>query len=145
MEYIQTFDNQKRKNHPSMIPFLKQQYVAENATAPPPESATGEPVHAFINHGMWLAFCPHLPCRSALFVSKVDRVFLCTNVECEDQCWHEVIFPEDHLKIEAILLERPDRRNRNWNPDETLDDLREENEAHGIVSATFIVIVEEGG
>jgi hypothetical protein len=40
-------------------------------------------------------------------------------------------FPVEREQIEQILRMRPDRKNMNWIPSETLDDLRAQNIEHG--------------
>ena len=55
------------------------------------------------------------------------------------QCWDcdwvttQIGWPADPFAIEALLFMRPDEKNRNWSPGETLDALLLENIAHGIV------------
>ena len=43
-----------------------------------------------------------------------------------------ILYPPNREAIEAALNARPNQRNRFWNPDETLDQLRTENLAHGL-------------
>ena len=104
---------------------------------PTPATIAGR-VQARINHGRWLVDCPG--CNSALVVDLSEQVFMC--VECgnaaNDGRWLQVTLPRNRKAIEAELLQRPFGRNpadaptRNWEPGETVADLRRENAEHGI-------------
>jgi len=104
---------------------------------PTPATIVGR-VQARINHGRWLVDCPG--CNSALVVDLSEPVYMC--VECanaaNDGRWLQVTLPRNRKAIEAELLKRPFGRNpadaptRNWEPGETVADLRRENAEHGI-------------
>ena len=104
---------------------------------PTPATIVGR-VQARINHGRWLVDCPG--CNSALVVDLSELVFMC--VECANAAnggaWLQVTLPRNRKAIEAELLKRPFGRNpadaptRNWEPGETVADLRHENAEHGI-------------
>jgi len=104
----------------------------------PTEDNTSGTVAARINHGRWLVDCPG--CNSALVVDLSQPVFMC--VECgnatNDGKWFQVTLPRNRRALEAELLQRPFGRNpadaptRNWEPGETVADLRRENAEHGI-------------
>ena len=116
--------------------------------------------YATINHGRWVAECPH--CHWALKVKEFDKPpaferFGCAS--CGDGLPPEVIaaletvqgtkqklaaglaaikelgrpltYPEEAETIEAILSKRL-LVNRNWTPGETLDKLKVENMEHKI-------------
>ena len=104
---------------------------------PTPATIAGR-VQARVNHGRWLVDCPG--CNSALVIDLDEPVYMC--VECGNAAnggrWLRVIFPRQRKGIEAELLKRPYGRNpedaptRNWEPGETVADLRRENAEHGI-------------
>ena len=87
---------------------------------------------ARIVHGRWIVQCPNVGnCNEATVVSKRAPHFICNlcgSPENDGQ-WYNVAFPADARLIEAELLKRGRRQNRNWEPHETLDDLRRENAA----------------
>ena len=64
-------------------------------------------------------------------------------------CWdcggvtEGIEWPPDPLAIELILSMRPEEKTRNWFPGETLNDLLQENVAHGIVPPD--VLLPHGG
>lgn len=99
-----------------------------------PIEMAGSPVLlAFVSGGAWMARCPF--CPSAALVSKSDPRFFC--VEClnvgADYRWLQVEWPIHREEIEQVLLARPQFETRNWSPRETIEDLRKENLAHGVV------------
>lgn len=89
----------------------------------PTEVAGSLPV--FVNHGRWMVLCP---CGSAQLASRSDRRFFC--VDCGNSTWVKVSWPEDEREIERVLGYRPDPRTRNWDPSQTVEDLRRENREH---------------
>jgi hypothetical protein len=90
---------------------------------------------AFIDEGRWLVSCA---CNSAAYVTPSAPYFICA--VCGRRDWYLVYFPADKADIEAVLELRPERANQNWYPEgalavhagETLNDLIEENRAHGV-------------
>ena len=91
------------------------------------QEAPAVDAYAYINHGRWVADCPH--CTSARMVEPEQDEFLCL----DDQC-HRVsrlVWPAQRPEIERILLARPNAKNRNWYPHESLAQLRAENREHG--------------
>lgn len=95
---------------------------------------------AEVNHGRWVARCPF--CPSAQVVSPVDARFICAGLDgCANAtvrgAFVQIVFPDDRERglIEAALLQRPERPNRNWRAPETVASLIEENEAHGLDDA----------
>lgn len=88
---------------------------------------SGQKVLAYINHGAWCADCP---CGAGLSGDpewRHGRCFGCGAV-------HEIVFPDNYKQLEAALVVRPKRANRNWNLNETLDVLIAENIEHGILN-----------
>lgn len=117
------------------------------------DAPSGKPVVARIEQGAWLADCE---CGGAMFIDPDEPVFFCCN--CGNRAnagkARPVTVPdaETRAEIERLLLERPvndmaglndlERAGlarplivtergglaRNWTPDETLDELRRQNE-----------------
>lgn len=113
--------------------------------------AAGKPVQAFISFGFWIAKCE---CNGAEYVSPGEPFYCqsCGNFETRGTP-RPVTFPVDMAAIEAELLRRPVTagfgRNdfertqkqraviqtesgwltRTWLPDETLEDLKEQNKS----------------
>lgn len=90
---------------------------------------------ARVEGGKWIADCPF--CPSAQVVSPLDPRFLCAGADgCANRptkgAFATVVFPAEELRaqIEAVLLERPHRENRNWLVGETVQQLLDENAAH---------------
>ncbi len=90
---------------------------------------------AYLNHGRWVVDCSADDCEAVLFADR-------TICECRDVsvCEHSnvpcgvplrVVFPTDRVGIDRLLGSRP-RRNRNWIPSETVNELKTENLLHGV-------------
>ncbi len=99
------------------------------------ELARAVSVKAEVNHGRWVARCPF--CTSAQVVTPADARFLCAGADgCANGpvrgAFVPIVFPSAQEQIEAALLARPNRETRNWTARETVDDLIEENAAHGL-------------
>lgn len=98
---------------------------------------------AFVNLGRWAAYCPAPYCGGAEHFGVQPtglgpvRGGLALDVfACIQGC--QRVFParwpdgEMRAGVERLLGLRPDWRNRNWAPPETLSDLLLENAEHGI-------------
>jgi hypothetical protein len=85
-------------------------------------------VAARVNHSRWIADC--LWCDGALILRPGTPNFDCPTC---DSAW-EVIWPSEEtcVGIVRLLMMRPDPKNRNWLPGETLIDLMWENGRHGV-------------
>ncbi len=83
---------------------------------------------AYLNHGRWVVDCPDPDCAGA---SIAGDLFVCEN--CKRVA--PVEWPEYKTLIDATTSLRPVPETRNWQPGETIDDLRRENAAHGLDSA----------
>ena len=84
----------------------------------------------YANWGRWVADCAW--CDSAEQLVPFTAGFRC--VDCG---WStDVVWPPPDMVagIERLLLMRPNRKNQNWLPTETLEDLVAENVTHGIVA-----------
>lgn len=83
---------------------------------------------AYINHGEWHVDC--VDCGNWPAADPEWKLAVC--FQC-GAAYHPE-FPPDIAAIEATLLKRPDRRNRNWRPQagETLATLEAENTDHGV-------------
>lgn len=97
----------------------------------------GGTIKARVYRGHWIGDCGNPYCGTAMRL-EYGSGYLCTGDE--DACgWaFDVEWPslEDARKIVALLVHRPDRRNRNWYPHETPLDLMFENVANGIGHST---------
>lgn len=93
-------------------------------------------VEAFVNYGRWVVQCP--ACRSAQVGNPEDPRFFCTGCSNEvvGHRWVAVVYPPVPVRreIERELLRRPIDAVMNWHPGESLDELRAENEIHGVKS-----------
>ena len=87
----------------------------------------------------WIADCKF--CPNAMPISIKDPRFFCSHGRCSnggnngaDGAAVRIVLPEPLMimKIEALLVLRPQPMTRNWNPGETVVDLISENAAHGI-------------
>jgi len=114
------------------------------------EDSKAKPVHAEINAGRWIAQCPD--CAGAEAVSAEEPIFFCFSCGNEriGGKLRRVQFPEHFKEIEAELLKRPvrlmagrdeiakmldaipERLPRAWTPDETIEDLQEQNREAGL-------------
>ena len=96
---------------------------------------TAPSIFARIDHGRWMADCPF--CRGAEFADPAYPWFACASCgnEAVDGKFVKVWFPGEALReqIEAVLRQRKYLANMNWRPGETIQDLEDENQEHGIV------------
>ena len=81
---------------------------------------------AYVNWGRWVVNCPN--CNSAELAAPGAAAFHCRECGYADG----VLWPADLAAIEAALSKRPDARNRNWCPGETVEQLSLENVVHGL-------------
>ena len=113
---------------------------AGNLTAlpnPTDAGATQGTVQAVINHGRWVTECA-LGHGDAVIVSRASPYFVCAagGVAENNGKWYMVTFPADRAAIEAELLKRrsthpyKDAKNRTWNAQESLADIKRENAEH---------------
>jgi len=90
----------------------------------------GKPLEARAEYARWIVDCPN--CNSAEFAFE-DKLFfcsLCKNSDIQGKV-RKVQMPEERQQIEAILSVRP-IKNRHWFPNETVQDLENENIQHGL-------------
>jgi hypothetical protein len=100
-----------------------------------------EPVDVYIDHGKWVIRCECGAGNAADPDANEARCFACGAVHTA------VVFPEERIAVEALLLARPNSLTRNWWPPsewaargltpphgsgESLDDLATDNTAHGV-------------
>lgn len=99
----------------------------------PPEDGYVGVIDAYINHGRWVADCPTPGCGAAYIVTPNDTSLLCGN--CGTGWWF-IRFPRDRSELEQLLLKRIPgvgrAPTRNWLPNQTVDDIRDENTEMGI-------------
>ena len=109
-------------------------YLLQNGHKKSPDFIeTGGKLKAEINHGRWIVNCPADDCGGAMIVSSLTPYFMCpycANIINKGK-WFNVNFPQDKKGIETILEKRL-KKNRNWLPGETLEDLIKENRDRGI-------------
>lgn len=98
-------------------------------------------VLAHVNHGRWVAVCPF--CGSSQVATVTDRRFLCAGANaCANSAiggaFVQVVWPSDRdrVRIEELLLEVSDIGLRNWNPSETVEQLRSQLELHVIATGS---------
>jgi len=111
-----------RQLHKAKLAKMRQRGV------PIREHAASDPLIARVNHGVWIGDCA---CRSGVGVTpewEEARCFGCGAV------YTRLVVPKERVAIEAVLLERPNQQNRNWEPGESLSSLVADNIAHGIES-----------
>ena len=101
---------------------------------PAPTDVVDAPIQAVVRQGRWLVLCTHDGCASAMLASVELPCYVCP--ECGstdvDGKWRPVIWPEDRSRGETALLKRPIKDSRNWEVDETVADLEQENDANGV-------------
>ena len=87
---------------------------------------------AFVVRSSWVVGCPF--CKEVSFAEPQMSYFCpsCLMGENKGRAVR-VYFPKEWEEIEHILMKRGDPQTRNWLVDETLLDLKLENEEHGVV------------
>lgn len=80
-------------------------------------------VEARVYNGNWIADCP-AGCGGADFVDHEWPVYVCT--DCGEGP-RKVVFPQNRVAIEEVLIARPLDKNRHWFTHETVKDLQAEN------------------
>jgi len=121
------------------VPLWVDYFFGEPGGAPA-AGFTDDPVAvAFINRGKWKATCP-FGCGTTVVVSDSDRRFFCAGPSgCRNWSVNHkmipVVWPDATTRqvIEDLLNIRP-QVFQNWNPDESVDQLRQENEERGPVA-----------
>ena len=91
----------------------------------------GKPLEARIEYARWIVDCPN--CNSAEFAFE-DNLFycsLCKNSDVGGKA-RTVKMPKERKQIEGILSVRQ-IINRHWYPDETIEDLENENLKMGVI------------
>jgi hypothetical protein len=83
---------------------------------------------AIVRQGQWFVLCPR--CRATHNAPTEDRQYFC--LVCHGGI--RVVWPDDREDIELLLGNRPLPEQRNWEPPETVGDLRRENIQHGVVA-----------
>ena len=83
------------------------------------------------NWGRWVADCPDVACTNAEEYGRglTDTAFVCS--DCRRIS--EVVWPDDRVRITALLDIRPVPSTRNWTPSETVADLVNENLEQGVI------------
>lgn len=109
-----------------------------------PDLSPAGVVYAEANHGRWIAKCPRPDCTNALALDPGQTAFACV---AQDGCGQtaDVVWPPDPDAIETLLMLRPVPGTRNWLPGETLEQLLEENAAHGLIPAEWYALSDAAG
>ncbi len=104
-----------------------------NKVPPPYTETSGKQIKAYINHGRWIGECPYVD-GGAMMLDLTEPYFICPSCGNwrDDGKWHEVVVPKNRKVIEELLLARFDATTQNWNPTETVKDLKRENKAMGV-------------
>ena len=89
------------------------------------------PLYAEIDRAAWRVVCD--TCREAMVIDY-GEIYFCPNClnAAQGGKARRVIFPEAKDEIERLLSLRPNPNNRNWLPQEKVEDLKTENITHGI-------------
>jgi len=109
-----------------------------------PEGFHKAQTYARVNHGRWVADCPF--CSSAVVADPEDPRFFC--VHCLNNGtgkWVRVVWPEDFAAIEAELALRARTTHRNWDPQESLADLRDERQGRTQLGRDVVAALERQG
>mgnify|MGYP000852484951 CR=1 FL=1 len=85
-----------------------------------------QPVQAFVSAGSWVVVCPS--CGSGCATDPAWGLACCFGCGA---VFERVVFPSDPAAIEAALVERVHVPTRNWQPSESVADLRAENVRFG--------------
>jgi len=139
---VETFDSYQWKltalvegeaRVPDPVEFASRNPSSVGDTTPPSgKRRTRGRLLAHVNHGRWVVHCPTPGCGGAE-LAREDGLFFCC--ECRNAevggDYRTVAFPGEREEIERVLKLRPAPATRNWQPGETLDDLKAENLAHG--------------
>lgn len=74
----------------------------------------GAPALAYVSGGRWLAKCPN--CAGIEYVARDDRILFCHSCENPDVAGsaRRVVFHDDYLEIEKVLLKRPVMLRPEW-------------------------------
>lgn len=96
------------------------------------EEGSSTVTYARVNHNRWIADCQD--CNGAELVFLGYPFFMCQN--CWNGViyhkWRKIIIPENYRLIEQVLKHRPIPANRNWNINEDIITLCNENEDHNL-------------
>jgi len=109
---------------------LERDPPAEGPAAPNAKKAV-----AVVSGSCWIALCPSGD-GGAEFVNFEDPRFFCCN--CRNRQWGgkplRMVLPDPavRLQVETVLLKRPDPATRNWEPGESVEDLKVENLSNGV-------------
>jgi hypothetical protein len=106
-------------------------------------------MYAYANFSRWVADCGYpMYCDGAMELNRFQDGFICECGRATTVVWPDVAMVEG---VERLLSMRPNPKNRNWRPGETLIDLMAENALHGVfdttpqaLPGTSLLSVEEG-
>ena len=98
---------------------------------------------AFVSWSRWVAVCGYAAyCDAAAELRRFQDGFICECGRATTVTWpsEDMVFG-----VERLLMWRPNPKNRNWSPGETLTDLMLENGAHGVYEPILASIPHEPG
>ncbi len=106
--------------------------IYDNVDERPDWEAPQGDIEALVNHSNWLVRCPNPDCSEVTMVDQ-GELYWCPNCGSADNDFapRTVIFPS-HIKTITTLLAKRPRQNRNWEPGETLAQLKRENKERGL-------------
>lgn len=126
-DHIETFESWFSTDDHAIVAYANPSSIRDRTL---PTAATANTVTAIarVEHGRWIADCPLCDAGAELVNTAISTIFCC---ECRNtQVAHALVpvtMPADREQIEQLLLARPDERNRNWRPGETIEQLAAEN------------------
>lgn len=83
----------------------------------------------YLNHGRWVVECAYCPSAEAVAIGATT--FVCRNQQCTHYLEAQsCVLPDNATDIEEVVMFRPDAKNRNWVPGETVETLLIENLTH---------------
>lgn len=116
-------------------PNVARRFPGKDGSLAMPSGAThlGEaPLVPQVLQGRWVVECPVLGCGGAELMADGGLFFCCACRNADiGNAYRRVMLPADNIRIavEAALLKRPDRENRNFLAGETVAALLAENDA----------------
>ena len=98
-------------------------FVAQRQITPWPAK---EPIRIYVNHGRWVGDCS---CNSGIALADDHSRGYCFGCGA---IYTHIVIPPDAREIERVLEMRPGFQHQNWSPSESLDELKRENNVHGL-------------
>lgn len=93
--------------------------------------AAAPPLAPRVNHNRWIVDCPNCGGAEFLWPEGLMMCASCWNGDVDGQ-WRRVSNPANRNEIDEVLMIRPVPGTRNWNRNESIEDLQQENRKHGL-------------